>query len=715
EKDQQQDQGPQRSSGGSGSSLEDEEDESRIWRRPRSRLARVKALLQDASSEDLSAAFRDGDITLRDIVSTCLSSDVPRPVPPFDLDMSQEEISRFPPDDYDALLQLSEHWHGRVTEDLHAKAEAVAEKAAAEEAAAAAAARAEAERVAAEQAAAKQAAAEEADAAATAAAVEEKAAAEQAQFEGRVRKVQAIMARTNRLRPGVLPEEPGTPTLFPSPVSPSPSTVSPRPPLSSSHPRPVGHPRMPRAQASIDSSRGTGAMESGRAVDTPQFFVTLGGTSRPDPDGVHEKDVFAPYDRRSADTAFLHRSVGMPSRDVTFHEQDQPDADTAWGACRQFVLDAVRPTPISQVTFSTLFNKGFIKKLTPFQQQNVSRLAHALRRATFRDGLQGSALVPPSGGLQPPLNRATVTTDQRDITSSNYGKAPQLDSSHFSRGSGEGRNHSEFAAPASSTSVEDSTSHRSASGRGSGDGVKGSTQGSRRNPRGERWGDLPPTDNIQSTAAPSKKPRSERWGDLPPTDNSRSTVAPSRKPGGERWGDLPQTDKTRSTAVPSRKPGSKRWGDLPPADNSRSTAAPSSKPDGERWGDLPPTDNTRSTAAPSTKPGSEHWGDQPPTDITRTRPTDTPSRKPGSERWGDQPPTDSTRSTAACHLGRRNIENEDRRRSNTSLPVRRCGRSRSRSAGRSRTHRSPPARRRSWSRNRSEDRSRANRSTFGRR
>ncbi|CAB1114926.1 unnamed protein product [Ectocarpus sp. CCAP 1310/34] len=365
EKDQQQDQGPQRSSGGSGSSSEDVEDESRIWRRPRFRLARVQALLQDASSEDLSAAFRDGDITLRDIVSTCLSSDVPRPVPPFDLDMSHEEISRLPPDDYDALLQLSEHWHGRLTENLRAEAEAVAEKAAAEEAAAAAAARAEAERVAPEQAAAKQAAAKEADAAATAAAVEEKAAAEQAQFEERLRQ---------------------------------------------------GH-------------------------------------------------------RQSADIAFLHRSVGMPSRDVTFHHQDQSDADTAWGACRQVVLDAVRPTPISQVTFGTLFNKGFIKKLTPFQQQNVFRLAHALRRATFRDEPQGSILVTPSGGLQPPLNRAASTTDQRDITSSNYGKATQRDSSHFSRGSGEGRNHSEFTAPASSTSDEDSTSHKSASGCGSGDGL----------------------------------------------------------------------------------------------------------------------------------------------------------------------------------------------------------------------------------------------------
>lgn len=125
---------------GSGASSEDDkdgEDESSRRRGPPSRSAKVLALLKHASPSELTAAFRSGDLKLHEVASVGLSSAVPRSLPYFDLDMPQEEITHLPKEDLGAWFDLAEHWGDSMTETLHAKAKAEAEKAAAEEAAAA--------------------------------------------------------------------------------------------------------------------------------------------------------------------------------------------------------------------------------------------------------------------------------------------------------------------------------------------------------------------------------------------------------------------------------------------------------------------------------------------------------------------------------------------------------------------------------------------------
>lgn len=69
---------------------------------------------------------------------------------------------------------------------------------------------------------------------------------------------------------------------------------------------------------------------------------------------VREQDLFSRtrWSRRMF-RLFLAAS-GCPPVIITFHSQDAADVDAAWAACRQFVLDSVRPTAIAQISFNRL-------------------------------------------------------------------------------------------------------------------------------------------------------------------------------------------------------------------------------------------------------------------------------------------------------------------------------------------------------------------------
>ncbi|CAN0536596.1 unnamed protein product, partial [Ectocarpus sp. 12 AP-2014] len=115
----------------------------------------------------------------------------------------------------------------------------------------------------------------------------------------------------------------------------------------------------------------------------PSFEVTL---NQPRP-------AAAPpslYQFRPADLAFLCRPLDTPAADILFHQEDEQDA--AW------ILSAAQGTasaafPGSRASFACVFHDRFLRTLPTSRRADFFRLLSALRRATFKQGPQGTSLV----------------------------------------------------------------------------------------------------------------------------------------------------------------------------------------------------------------------------------------------------------------------------------------------------------------------------------